>query len=421
MREKLERFGPVLAGLVGIVILTVCQGVSYAETSSELRRTWGSFLVTGSVGTTYLIDDVSGDRNLFRSQFNLKEGAPIGEISFQAFRLPEKSGFFDVLSLDVRGFGAEPFGRAGFKLEKRSRFVITGSYTERKRFADVASFANPLFDPETEDVLFRSFHTWNTKEKTFELGAEVKLSSWLSLFGAWERTDIEGESLITLRLLNNEFPLKEPIDQSNTTARMGAEIRSGSSFFYRVSGVYQKFELAQTASSQENLGIRGRSAGSSEIRLSSQSRSTSVDIDAWAVTQSFRLVPFAKVTLEGHYTRNWTEGTSSGEENIKGHFVWPLYDFVSQASLTNTGQLEKDAYDGRFSVSYTPLSELVIRAGYEFNKYTIDTSDEAQFSFTRIYYNRTMTGRATFQPLIQLKRDRMFAESEFSPARTLAI
>lgn len=413
MRRTIIFLFVLILGLFLISAYSFSQTLTFA--GEKKQQLWGNYFVSGVFGLGYYANDVSGDKNLFFSQFNLRKGLNVSQISFRAYRDPEKKGFLDVISLDVKGFNAEPYGRASFELEKRNVFSLNGGYTERKIFADVASFANPLFAASSEKTLFRSFHTWDTKEKSFDLSARLKATSWLSIDASWQRTKFEGSSLTTLRLLNNEFPLDEPVNQTSHSFQVGSDVNIKNRVIYRISGIYQKFELDQTASSKgTNVGIRGLPSGNSANYLTSQSRRTQAEIKTWALSQSLHIIPAERFTIDGHFSRNWTDGTSSGNESIEGRFLWPLYDYVSSASFANTGELKKDLSQGDFSLSYQVLPQLRLRAGYDTYKYTIENSDELDFSFTRIYYNRTVSESLASQPLVEMQLNRVFADAGLS-------
>ncbi len=391
------------------------QTVILPSKEKKEQKFWGSYLVSGIFGTSYLFDDVGGDKNLFRSQFNLKEGLNVGQISFQAFKDPEKEGFFDAISLDVRGFGAEPYGRAAIRLEKRNIFSLTGGYTERKYFADVASFANPLFDTSSETVLFRSFHTWNTKEKSFDLNGSLKATPWLSFDASWQRTKLEGDSVMTLRLLNNEFPLNEPVNQTSNVFRLGSNVNIKNKVFYRVTGLYQKYDLDQTASSiGENVGIRGKPFGSSAIFLTDQSRRTTVEVDTWALSQSIHIIPSERITIDGSFNKSWADGETSSDESIEGRFAWPFYNLVKSATYANTGILDKDFTKGDFVLGFQLLPEVRLRAGYSYYKYTIENKDDMDLSFSRIYYDRTVSESESSNPLVKMRLNKFFADAELA-------
>lgn len=394
------------------------QTLAFAGEEKKEQKTWGIYFVSGIFQTSYLFDDVQGDKNLFRSQFNLKEGLNVGQISFQAYRDPDKKGFLDLISLDVKGFGAEPYGRAAFRLEKRNMFYLSGGYAERKYFADVASFANPLFETASDEVLFRSFHTWNTKEKSFDLSGRLKATSWLNFDAFWQKTKLEGDSVTTLRLLNNEFPLNEPLNQTSNVVRLGSDLNIKNKVFYKVSGLYQKFELDQRASSTgPNVGIRGLPSGSSANYLTNQSRQSTVDTDTWVLSQSLHIIPGDKVTVDGSFTKSWTDGKTSGNESIEGRFIWPLYDLVNSATYANTGKLKKDFNKGDIALNFQLLPQLRVRAGYDYYKYKIENKDALDYSFTRIYYNKTVSESLSFNPLIEMKLDKFFADAELAIGR----
>ncbi len=383
--------------------------------------TWGSYLVSGTFSTNYLLENVKGDLSLFRSQFNLKEGLNIGQTSFRAYRDPEKKAFLDRITFDLSGFGAEPYGRASISLEKTNVFSLGGGYSERKYFSDVASFANPLFDAESDNILFRGFHTWDTAEKSYDFNGDLRVFPWLKLNAYWQKTDLTGDSMITLRLMNNEFPLSEPIDQQSNVLRLGSEINIKDWLFYSVSGIYQKFDLNQTTSSQdENLGIRGLPSESSSIYLTSQSRKTQVDMKTWAQDHTLQIHPLSWLSMDGNITSSRSRGHSTGQESMEGQFIWPLYDLVSSAALLNKGSIKKDLDKANFTVHFNISPRFRLNTGYDYYKYTIDNTDNYNYSFTRTYYNRTVTGESDLSQFIGMEQKKYFLDGSytFSPALT---
>lgn len=409
-----------------IVILVVTTGMLAAQTyifegdRDREDKIWGNYFVSGVMGVSYLYDDISGDKNLFLSQFNLTRGVNIPEISFYAYRNPEKPGGLDLISVDVTGFGAEPFGRARFRLEKRRSFFLTGGYTERKYFADVASFANPIFNPDAEDTPYRSFHTWDTKERVYDLSARIQATSWWGFDAYWQRLDLEGDSLITLRLLNNEFPVSEPVNQTSNLFRLSSDINIKNYLFYKISGIYQTFDLDQTASSEgENVGIRGLPSGSAGIYLTDQSRTTKVELKTWTIDQSLQIFPIDTIAIDASYRKSSTDGTSTGDENMEGRFVWPFLDLVSSATLLNSGDIKRDFDKADAKIDFQLLPELRLRAGYEYYKYKIENTDNLDVTLTRSYYDRTESESFSFNPLIQMKYSKFYGEADLQIGNNL--
>lgn len=420
MQKKIFALSAGLALLFFMLLPPAAIAQDSGESNIQHEKTWGAFLISGTFGTQYLFKSITGDSNLFRSQFNLKEGLNIGQISFRAYRNPKKKAFLDAISLDIRGFGAEPYGRAFLSLERKNVFSLSGGYTERKFYSDVASFANPLFNAGSETVLFRGFHTWDTTEKIYDIGGRLKLFSWMTLNASWQHTNLDGDSLTTLRLLNNEFPLSEPVNQANTVIRLGSDITVKDWLSYSLSGIYQKFNLDQTTSTSEaNVGIRGLPSGVSSTYLTSQSRRTQVKMETWATDHTLKLRPLKWLNIEGSAVSSRSRGHSSGKENINGQFIWPLYDFVSSASLLNAGSVKKDLDSMRWTARFLVSPQFRWNAGFDYYSSTIDNTDSFDYSFTRSYYNKTVTKKSAFNPYIGLKQNKYFLDASYTVSRNI--
>ncbi|MFQ6070805.1 MAG: hypothetical protein ACE5LC_09835 [Candidatus Aminicenantales bacterium] len=406
--------------LLGRVALSQTLGFGFLEKKQNI---WGNYSVSGTIGVNFLFDNVQGERNLYLSQFNLQSGIKFSSLSFKANRIPDREGIFDSISFDVRGFGAEPYGRAEFRLEKRNLLLLRGGYTERKYFTNVAIFANPLFDPDSEITQLTSYHTWNTKEKTTDISGRLRVAPWLSLDVSWQRTKLEGNSVITLRLLNNEYPLNEPVNQTINVVQLGSEINVKGILFYKVTGIYNTFSLDQEAYSQTavNWGLRGNPYGDSGTYLTNQERDISVNLRTWTINQSFHIVPFRNISINGSLRKSWASGESQSQEVVEGRFVWPLYDIVSSAVYSNSGDLKKDLCRGDVGVYFDLLPNLRVRAGYDFYSYTIENSDLLSYSFYRVYYGRTVTESENSNPLIGMKYGKFFADASFTIGKHVTV
>jgi len=388
------------------------QGTTDQDNKEKL---WGSYLVSGTLGTNYMIENVTGDDSLFRSQFNLKEGLNIGNTFFRAYKDPEKNAFLDRIALDISGFGSEPYGRAALSLEKKNKFTLSGGYTERKYFSDVASFANPLFDAESEESLFRSFHTWNTTEKSYDIQGRLNVFSWMKLNALWQRNNLGGDSLVTLRLMNNEFPLNEPVNQTSDVFRLGGDFNIKDLLFYSLSGTYQKFGLDQTTSTDSNnLGIRGLPAGLSSTYLTEQSRHTEVELETWSHDHSLQIYPVSWMNLDGRFTSSRSEGTSSGEESLAGQFVLPLYDFISSAALLNQGNIKKDLDKANLTAHFNITPKLRLNTGYDHYNSSIDNTGSASSSYTRSYNNKVITEAMNTGQFIGIKQNKLFLDASYA-------
>jgi hypothetical protein len=409
-----------------VVFLFLASGFAQAqlpvfEQTQKEQKTWGSYLVDGIFGVSYLFQDVSGDKNLFQSQFNWDDGINIPQFTLTGYRDPDKSAFLDTFMLDIQGFGAEPYGRAAFRVEKRRVFYLSGGYTERKYFADVASFANPLFDADAEEADYGSFHTWNSKLQSYDLGGRAQLTSWLGLDAFWQRSDQTGDSLITYTLGRNEYPLSEPLSQTSDVFRVGGDIAVKNLLFYRATGILQKFKLEQSTSSPStpNLGIWGLPSEISSTYLTEHTRKTMADLETTGLEQSLMLNPLPWLSIDAGYTFLRTEGDSSGEELNAGRFILLPYDWVSQVTLMNSGKIKKDLNKGDITLHFHLLPSLRFNAGYDYYQYKIDNQDTLSTSFVREYNDKTYSTTADFAPMIEMKQNRIFADASWNITRRL--
>lgn len=400
--------------IVLLSMMILLAGISWAETTTKKATVWGKYYISGYIGSTYLIKDIQGNLNLFKSQFNLREGLNIETISFRADKLPQEKAWLDAISLSVQGFGSEPYGLARLTLTKRNVFTLMGNYTERKFFLNVDSVANPLFEPDQEENLFGSFHTWNSREKTYDLTGMVTPFSWLKLTALWLRTKVEGDSLITLYLLNNQFPLHEPLNQTSDLFQLSANISLGNWFTYELTGLSQSFDLEQTTSSEpDNLGIKGLRWGKSSIYLTSQSRRTLVEAQTKGMKQFLYIKPLNWLSFKAKYSTTRTEGDSQAEEEINGQFIWPLYDFVSQATLLNTGSFDRRWTKGEAALQLDLLPSLYLTSGFKYYHYRLDNEDTLNISFFRSYYQKTVSLEEAHQPFLKLAQKRYYLQAGY--------
>ncbi|MCP2620166.1 hypothetical protein NLC35_02845 [Candidatus Aminicenantes bacterium AC-334-K16] len=402
---------PVIVFLLTLVIILA--KVALAETSAQKKKNtvWGKYYISGYFGSSYLVKDVQGNLNLFRSQFNLKEGLNVEGISLRADRLPQEKAFLDSISLSVQGFGAEPYGLARITLTKRNVFTLVGNYTERKFFLNVDSVANPLFDSDQEENLFGSFHTWNSREKTLDLTGIVVPFPWFKITASWQRTKLEGNSLITLYLLNNQFPLNEPLNQISNLVQLSGNLSLGNWLSYELTGLSQSFDLEQTASSDpNNLGIKGLPWGKSSIYLTSQSRQTIVEAQTKGIKQFLFIKPLPWLSLKAKYLTSRTEGDSQAQEEINGQFIWPLYDFISQATLLNAGKFNRRWTRGEAALQLDILPRLYLTSGFKYYYYRLDNEDTLNVSFFRSYYQKTVALEEYHNPFLKLAQKRYYLQ-----------
>lgn len=399
-----------------IILMFVALNVALAKNNDKQKKTsiWGKYYVTGYFGSSYLFKDVQGNSNLFKSQINLREGLNVESIFFQAHKLPQEKAFLDSIFLTVQGFGSEPYGLAKLTLTKRKIFTLTGSYTDRKFFLNVDSVINPLFDPSQEKNLYGSFHTWDSREKTFNLTATVNPLSWLGITASWQRTKLEGNSLITLYLLNNQFPLSEPLNQISDLFQLGGNFNFGNWVSYELRAISQSYDLEQTTTSEpNNLGIKGLPWGKSSIYLTDQSRNTVVDAQTEGINQFLFLKPLSWLSFKVKHSTTKTRGDSSAQEEIKGQFIWPLYDFVSQATLANSGKFSRRWTRGEASLQLDVLPGLYLQSGFKYYHYRLNNEDTLTVSFLRSYYQKTVTLSDYLNPFFNLTKKSYYLQAGY--------
>ncbi|HDJ22357.1 MAG TPA: hypothetical protein ENF17_00500 [Candidatus Aminicenantes bacterium] len=104
----------------------------------------------------------------------------------------------------------------------------------------------------------------------------------------------------------------------------------------------QSFDLEQTTSSEpDNLETKGLPWGEPSIYLTGQSRRILIEAKTKGMKQFLFIKPLNWAPFKAKYSITRTEGDSQAEEEINGQFIRPLYDFISQATLLNTGRFDR--------------------------------------------------------------------------------
>lgn len=262
--------------------------------------------------------DVSGNRDMYRSQIDERQGFLLRSLTVSAAE-PEGSGIlFDRLSFAATDIGVGPAGGFRLELSRSDLYRLRTTYQRTELFSALPAFANPFLDAG----IVPGQHTYDRERHRFDADFELFPGASITPLFGYSRNSYSGPGSTTYRIGQDEFRLTQDLSDLDQEVRAGASFQAGA-FSGRILQGWRKLHSEETLTLAPGAGSGNNAApvlGVPEL-ATGFTRSTTTDVNTPA-TSAFvtgRLGP--RVRVVGSYARAKGSSDTDEQENLAGDFV----------------------------------------------------------------------------------------------------
>jgi len=306
--------------------------------------------------------DLSGNRDMYRSQIDERQGFLLRSLTFATNEADGHGLLFDRLRFDATDIGVGPAG--GFRLElgRANLYRLRTSYQKLEMFSALPSFANPLLD----SGIVPGQHTYDRERHRFDADFELFPGAAITPLIGYSRNSYSGPGSTTYTVGQDEFRLTQDLRD------LDQEIRGGASFqAWPISGQivqgWRKFHSEEklTLAPGEGNGNNSGPILGVPVLLTGFSRQTTTDVNTPA-TSAFVTGRFGpRVRVVGSYSRAKGSSDTDEREDLAGNLVSfeisrffhgfsePVSSRATATQWTGMGRVEVGVIDGvDFEASY---------------------------------------------------------------------
>jgi hypothetical protein len=316
----------------------------------------------------YRFVHVSGNEDMYRSQFNEREGLVLSR--FSLFAQDPLGGMADRIRIESAGLGAGPAGMLRLEAGKGSAYTLRVRYDRMELFSALPGFANPLLP----DGIVPGEHTYDRVRHLLDLNLELMPGRAITPLVGFTYNRLSGPGRTTYDVGGDEFRLREDRTDVESEIRVGAAFHAGA-FAGEVTQGWRK-----NRESADSSLVPGAGAGNNPgtvlgvpVELSDLVRHGTSTTNT-PVTRAFvrgDLLPRLRVI--GAYTRASVSGDASERENLSGNLVsFELSRFFGGLAETESTQAKNRTWqaNGRVELDVAPGIDLT--AGYQHRRRELD-------------------------------------------------
>ncbi len=285
------------------------------------------------VGFRFL--DVTGNRDMYRSQVNDREGFLVRSLNLS---LTELGSVGDHLDLDVRELGAGPWGSARLQMGKSQAYKLTVTSRNTQHFSALPYYANPLSD----SGVIPGQHTVDRTRNSFDLDLELLPGKMVTPFVGYSYDRYSGPGTTTYHVGQDEFQLSNDLKETNQEFRVGAAFDAGP-VYGQISQGWRFFRgtEALTLAPGGGTGNLGGSIEGMNPSLTTFTRSGSTDVDTPVTNAYVAGKLWSRVKLVGEYARAKASSDDSEKEDLTGNLVsYELDRFFKGLDGTSTSKAD---------------------------------------------------------------------------------
>ncbi len=310
----------------------------------------------------YRFLDVSGNRDMYRSQINDRQGFLLRSLSMTTDDFGGKTGLFDQLRFDATDLGTGPAG--GFRLEmgRAGIYRLRTSYQRTELFSALPGFANPLLDAG----IVPGEHTYDRTRHRFDAEIELLPGGAITPIIGYSRNSYSGPGASTYHVGQDEFRLTQSLSDLDQEIRAGAAFHAGPITGQILQG-WRKFTSDETLTLAAGAGNGNNSAPvlGVPVSLNGFSRETSTDINTPA-TSAFITGRFGpRVKVIASYTRARGSSDTDEREDLTGNLVsFELSRFFQGLSEPVSAHATATQWNGSGRVEVAVIDGIDWEAGY---------------------------------------------------------
>ena len=322
----------------------------------------------GSPGVPFDIEfgyrflDISGNRDMYRSQINEREGFLLRSFNFATTDFGGKTTLVDNFRLDMSDVGIGPASAIRLEAGRAEAYRLRLSYDRREQFSALPAFANPLLS----SGVIPGQHTIDRVRTLFNAELELLPGRAITPIVGYERNRYEGPGQTTYTVGADEFRLRSDLSDTTQEFRVGVGFHTAAVSGQILQG-WRRFRDNETLTLAPGAegGNRSNPVLGIDPSLITFQRSDETTATT-PVTTAFvtgRIGP--AVRLIGSYYRAKASGDSSEQEDLTGSLVsFPLSRFFTGLSESTTSRSDLTQWKGSARVEVSIVPGLDATAGY---------------------------------------------------------
>jgi len=309
----------------------------------------------------YRFVDVNGNRDMYRSQINDREGILLHSLTFSTGTIG--GSFIDSLRVDAFDLGAVPAGRFRLEAGRTGLYRVRVEYRRMEFFSALPAFANPLLDRG----IIPGQHTYDRTRNLLDVDVDILPNGVLSPIVGYSLNRYEGPARTTYDVGGDEFRLASDLEDTEQEARVGFAFRAGG-FSGRVVQGWRQFRETEhlKLAPGEGTGNNIPPLLGTPVTLTDFERDSRVKVNV-PVTTAYVVGRFAgRVKVSAGYVRAYVDTEASETEDLTGNFVSfqisrffqgltePISSRARNEQWRGHGRVEVDLADGMdINVGYT--------------------------------------------------------------------
>lgn len=308
----------------------------------------------------YRFLDVSGNKDVYRTQINERDGLTLRSLSFSS---SAPAAGLDFFRIDANDLGAAPAGIFRIDAGKRDLYRVRVSYRSAERFSALPEYANPLFD---KGVTI-SQHTYDRDRQTFDADVELLPGRRITPFLGYSYSKFSGPGTTTYHVGQDEFALVSNLDEREDEFRGGAGFNFGNIYGQVTQGW-------RNVKSREDMAVAlGNGNGNNPepvldrpVSLNNLHRTDKDDIST-PFTNLFVTGEFLKrVRVTGNYVRFAAENDSTESETLNGSLVsFPLRRYYNGLSEQVTATAKNTTWRGGARAEVSVIDNVDVFGGWQ--------------------------------------------------------
>ena len=309
----------------------------------------------------YRFVDVNGNRDMYRSQINDREGILLHSLTFSTGTIG--GSFIDSLRVDAFDLGAGPAGRFRLEAGRTGIYRVRVEYRRMEFFSALPAFANPLLDRG----IIPGQHTYDRTRNLLDVDVDILPNGVLSPIVGYSLNRYEGPARTTYDVGGDEFRLASDLEDTEQEARVGFAFRAGG-FSGRVVQGWRQFRETEhlKLAPGEGIGNNIPPLLGTPVTLTDFERDSRVKVNV-PVTTAYVVGRFAgRVKVSAGYVRANGDTEASETEDLTGNLVSfqisrffqgltePISSRARNEQWRGHGRVEVDLADGMdVNVGYT--------------------------------------------------------------------
>jgi hypothetical protein len=333
-----------------------------------------------SLGLGYQWVDVTGSKDMYRSQVNDDNGVILDDFNLTMTDAKNQDRWFDHLRIDASGFGGSPMGsfRLDAGLARAYRLQIT--YMRAKQFSALPALANPFFP----DIV-PGQHTLDRTLDSVDLNLEILPDHVITPLVGYSWTHRTGPGRTTVSVGQNEFQLNEHLDETVQEFRAGIGFNAGG-FSGQVLEGWRDYDSTEGFSLFDGTGNNSQPVLGQDVTLSDYARTdhASGTTPMTMAHVAGMLGNWGRLVLD--YTRANLDSDTYDDEALSGNLVsFDIYRFFSGGTETASAKTSGNDWRGEARLEAEVTDGFELSASYLERHRTLDGWD----TITTLYTDTT--------------------------------